>query len=270
MTSTGSGSAPPSTRTARFLASSVVKLPVMTVVLRMLPPHGTSTPGEEMISPSRTIAIRLAAPWAHAASAESLPNASEPSPLKSMLTTQSTPPWGLTVASAPVMSPPSSAGGASSRTSPESLGRTRLSGSCGFASGFGTVRSTSWMVSCAVRPRASTASRGSSTSGSSTMIRFSPARVSVGSETPSASTRPRRISIARSVDSAFASTRSVLCACSVIWVPPRRSRPSRGSRSTEIHAQPASRPTTSRRRNQEPRDMGGILSHRVPPPKRGG
>ena len=260
MTETGSGSAPPSIRIARFWASSCVKSPVIWVVLRMLEPQGTLTPGEEMTSPSRTIAIRLRASVWHAASAESSPKASEPVLLKSTLTTYWTP-WSCRPDSAPVISEPSSAEGPISMTSPESLGRTWLASSCGLASGFATVRITGWTVSCAVRPSASTASRGSCTSGSSIRIRSSPERASVGSETPRASTRPRSTSIAWSTFSALASARSVLSACSVIWVPPRRSRPSRGSRSREIQAQPASRPTTSRSRNHAPRDMGRILIH---------
>ena len=51
------------------------------------------------------------------------------------------------------------------------------------------VPMTGWKANCAVRPMVSAASRGSCTPGSSTMIRRSPDRASVGSETPSASTR---------------------------------------------------------------------------------
>ena len=65
--------------------------------------------------------------------------------------------------------------------------------------------STGWKVSWAVWPMASAAAAASCTPGSSTMIRFSPERASVGSETPSASTRRRSTSSARSVASASAS-----------------------------------------------------------------
>ncbi len=61
ITSTGTGRAPPWTRAARSCASSWVKVPVICVVPPVMPtPQAICAPtdGEEMTSPSRTIAIR--------------------------------------------------------------------------------------------------------------------------------------------------------------------------------------------------------------------
>lgn len=89
--------------------------------------------------------------------------------------------------------------------------------------------STGWNASCAVRPMTSAACLGSSTPGSSTMIRFSPERTRVGSTTPSASARWRSTLIARSVAAASASTVGESFVSKTSWVPPRRSRPRRGA-----------------------------------------
>ncbi len=89
--------------------------------------------------------------------------------------------------------------------------------------------STGWKVSWAVWPMASAASAAFWTPGSSTMIRLAPERASVGSATPSASTRRRSTSSARSVASASASVVGLSWVSRTICVPPRRSRPRRGS-----------------------------------------
>ncbi len=259
ISSTWSGSAPPSISSARSLAWDSLKPPEMLVPPVMLPPQGTETSGEEMTSSSRTMAIRPGSPSSHAALPLSLPNASEPLPSKSTETSQPTLCWGCT-ASAPLISLPDRAAGPSSRVSPVSLEETtRLSFFDGLASGEAAWPITGCTVSCAVRPMTSLAWAGSCTSGSSTRMRSSPIRASVGSETPMASTRPRRISIARSTDSALALTSPVSLAWSMIWVPPRRSRPRRGSLFSARATQPTSRPRTSRRRTRAPRDMRHIL-----------
>ena len=117
--------------------------------------------------------------------------------------------------------------------------------------------STGWKVSCAVRPMTSAASRGSCTPGSSTMIRRSPERVSVGSETPSASTRRRSTSTARSVDSVSGLDGGESWVSRTIWVPPRRSRPRRAGVVT--------RRTRPRRRCRGRRGRGLLVRTRVPP-----
>ncbi len=99
---------------------------------------------------------------------------------------------------------------------------------CGIRLVGSAAASTGWMVSCAVLPMTSAAWAASSTPGSSTMIRRSPERASVGSVTPSESTRRRSTSSARSVFWAFASVVGVLSVSKVIEVPPRRSSPSWG------------------------------------------
>ena len=87
MSSSSRGSAPPSMRAERSLAVWRVKSPVMSVLPVMLPPHCTCTSGLEITSPSSTIAMRrLGRPAAQAALPVSLPNASEPAPLKSTAT----------------------------------------------------------------------------------------------------------------------------------------------------------------------------------------
>ncbi len=180
-------------------------------------------------------------------------------PSKSTLTSQPMPFCGWT-ASAPLISLPVRAAGPSSRFSPDSaLGRTRLPFFVGSASAEAAWPITGCTVSCAVRPMTSLAWSGSCTSGSSTRMRSSPTRASVGSAMPRPSTRPRRISIARSTLAAVGSTSPVFLACSMIWVPPRRSSPRRGSWFSARATQPASRPRTSTRRTKAPRDMRDIL-----------
>ena len=99
MMCTGTGSAPPSIRIERFLASSGVKLPVIWVDPPGIPtPHWMSetTSGEEMMSLSSTIAMRRPGDpicW-HAASAVSFFQALRPSePLKLTVTNHPVPCW---------------------------------------------------------------------------------------------------------------------------------------------------------------------------------
>ena len=205
-----SGSAPPSISAARSLASVEVKLPVMSVEPPRMPtsqPTSSLTSGEEMTSPSRTIAMRrLGSPDGLQAalpvmSAQVLP----PLPLKSIATTHSTL-CSRCTALAPLISSPWMTVGPTSSVSPWSDGRTWLSFLAGLASGW-AVPITSWMVSLAVLPMRSSASCASSslvTPGSSTRIRFSPWRTSVDSATPRASTRPRSTSRVLSTFSALA------------------------------------------------------------------
>ena len=115
-------------------------------------PTPVLTSGEEMISPSRTIAMRrLGSPDGLQAalpvmSAQVLP----PLPLKSMATTHSTL-WSRWTALAPEISSPWMTVGPISRVSPWSDGRTSLPFLLGLASASATER-TSWMVSLAVLP----------------------------------------------------------------------------------------------------------------------
>ena len=118
--------------------------------------------------------------------------------------------------------------------------------------------STGWKVSCAVRPITLAASRGSCRPGSSTMIRRSPDRVRVGSATPSASTRRRSTSTARSVDSPSAFTVGESCVSRTIWVPPRRSSPSRAGVVTATYSEPATIARAIRARTSGARDTGGL------------
>ena len=150
-----SGRAPPSMSAARSLASAEVKLPVMSVEPPRMPtlqPTPVLTSGEEMISPSRTIAIRrLGSPDGLQAalpvmSAQVLP----PLPAKSIATTHSTLCSRCTALAPPISSPWMTVGPTSS-VSPWSDGRTRLSFLLGSASGSAVV-STSWIVSLAVVP----------------------------------------------------------------------------------------------------------------------
>src|SRR5690606_32228879 len=78
------------------------------------------------------------------------------------------------------------------------------------------------------------------------MIRFSPERTMDGSATPSASTRPRRTSSARSVAAASAFVVSVERVSSTIWVPPRRSSP---RRTGTVTATNTARATTANAKN---------------------
>ena len=110
MAVSSSGSEPPSISAARSLDSLALKLPVMSVEPPRMPtsqPTLSLTSGEEMISPSRTIAMRrLGSPEGLQAalpvmSAQVLP----PAPLKSIATTHSTL-WSRWTALAPVISSP--------------------------------------------------------------------------------------------------------------------------------------------------------------------
>ncbi len=237
MTSTGTGSEPPSISAARSLASSSVKEPVIVLVPppipmlhRLLPPLG-STCGAVITSLSRTIATSrfgVLTGWQAALpvmSAQILP----PSSLNFIWTNQPCAIcWESIRPSAPLTFSPVMAGLARRSTpAPFSAGRysSPAAGLAGFAS---TWSSTSWKVSWAVLPITFAASRGSCTPGSSTMIRFSPWRVTLGSLTPRASIRRRSTSSALSVVSLSAFTVGESFASSTIWVPPRRSRPSSG------------------------------------------
>src|SRR5699024_5628578 len=79
-------------------------------------------------------------------------------------------------------------------------------------------------------------------------------RASVGSATPRASTRCRRICNARSVDCAFASTRLVSWVSRMLLVPPFRSSPSRGELDQSRKPHNASTPRVIRARNRGLRD----------------
>src|SRR5690606_25126479 len=74
----------------------------------------------------------------------------------------------------------------------------------------------------------------------------SPERTMDGSATPSASTRPRRTSSARSVAAASAFVVSVERVSSTIWVPPRRSSP---RRTGTVTATNTARATTANAKN---------------------
>ena len=261
------GSAPPWMRAARSFASVEVKLPVMSVEPPRMPtlqPTPVLTSGEEMISPSRTIAMRrFGSPdGLQAALPVMSAQVPPPDPLKSMATTHSTL-WSRWTALAPVISSPWMTVGPTSRVSPWSDGRTRLFFLLGSASGW-AVASTSWMVSLAVVPIFSSASCASSslvTPGSSTRIRFSPWRTSVDSATPRASTRPRSTSRVLSTFSAVAGVCSVPSASNTNCAPPRRSRPRFGLTLSASAAHPARRPSTRMKRIHTPRDMRDILHY---------
>ena len=197
MAFSSSGSEPPSISAASSLESPAVKLPVMSVEPPRMPtsqPTPVLTSGEEMILPSRTIAMRrLGSPdGLQAALPVMSAQVSPPLPLKSMATTHSTL-WSRWTASAPVISSPWMTVGPISSESPWSDGRISSPFLVGSASAC-AVATTSWMVSLAVVPMRSSAFCASAslvTPGSSTRMRFSPWRTSVDSATPRASTRPR-------------------------------------------------------------------------------
>ena len=135
-----SGSEPPSMSAARSLASVEVKLPVMSVEPPRMPtsqPTPVLTSGEEMTSPSRTIAMRrLGSPdGLQAALPVMSAQVSPPLPLKSIATTHSTlcSRW---TALAPVISSPWMTVGPTSSVSPWSDGRTWLPFLAGLASGW--------------------------------------------------------------------------------------------------------------------------------------
>ena len=239
-TSTGTGRAPPSMRTARSVASCCVNVPVILVSPPGMPMSQEtpgSTWGEEMTSSSSTIAIRrIGSPGGeHAASPVSSAHPCSPSPTKSTVTNHPVAVCGSMAASAPATPSPVRAAGPSRSGWPDSSGSTSSAPGAGVsvpgdgeAVGACATPRTGWNVSCAVRPMTSAASRGSSTPGSSTKMRCSPERASAGSATPRASTRRRSTSRARSVDSASACTVGESRVSRTICVPPRRSRPSRG------------------------------------------
>ena len=182
MISTGTGSAPPSIRIARSLASWIVKsagdLGRAADDADAAGDAG-STWGEEMISSSRTMATRRwGSPWAGAGRLRGqLRQRAGPLPLKSTVTNQPVP-WvgslpalgaGDVVAVAPR---PGRARGLALVSS----GATRLPlASVGSARAWRPPRRPGgWSAARSCRST-STAWRGSCTSGSSTMIRFSPA-----------------------------------------------------------------------------------------------
>ena len=86
---------------------------------------------------------------------------------------------------------------------------------------------------------------GFCTPGSSTMIRLSPERASIGSATPSASTLRRSTSRVRSVAAASAVTVGESWVSRTIWVPPRRSSPSAGRWSRTGRRKRRGRPATA-------------------------
>ena len=269
------GSEPPSMSAARSLASAVVKLPVMSVAPPRMPtsqPTPVLTSGEEMISPSSTMAMRrLGSPVGlQAALPVMSAQVPPPLPLKSIATTHSTL-WSRCTAVAPLISSPWMTVGPTSRVSPWSEGRTWLSFLPGSAPA-SAVASTSWMVSLAVWPILSSASCASSslaTPGSSTRILSSPWRTRVDSATPSASTRPRSTWRVLSTFSAVAGVASVPSAWKTNWAPPLRSRPRLGLTLIANAAHPASRPSTRKKRIQTPRDMRDILPYRHRSPESG-
>ena len=194
-----------------------------------------------------------------------------PEPLKSMVTYQPPSPCGSSSACAPSTPSPVSAGGPSRRSWPVSSGSTSSPSAAARASATATATptptgsgsasatpSTGWKLSCAVRPITSAASRGSCRPGSSTMIRRSPERVRVGSATPSASTRRRSTSTARSVDSLPALTVGESWVSRTIWVPPRRSSPRRAGVVTVTYSEPATIARAIRARTSGARDTGGL------------
>ena len=120
---------------------SAVKLPVMSVEPPRMPtsqPTPVLTSGEEMTSPSRTIAMRrLGSPVGlQAALPVMSAQVSPPLPLKSIATTHSTL-WSRWTALAPVISSPWMTVGPTSRVSPWSDGRTWLPSLVGFGVGLG-------------------------------------------------------------------------------------------------------------------------------------
>ena len=188
-----------------------------------------STSGEEMISPSRTIAMRrLGSPsGSHAALPVSSPNASAPLPLKSMATTHSTLCCGCT-ALAPLISSPgwpraelegvALVGGDDLVALLRRLGvglrlaDHRVDGQLGGPAD----------VLLGLRP-------GPADAGQLDEDAVLATGASVGSETPRASTRPRRTSSVLSTFSALARRRRCPSAWKMNWAPPLRSRPRCGS-----------------------------------------
>ena len=267
-TSTGTGSAPPRISTDRSLAWSAVKLPVIVVRPPAIPawqPTDGSTCGEEITSSSSTIATRRFGSPAglQAASPVSFCQASPPVPRKSTVTNQPGPCWASVTASEPPTASPVSAAGPICSGLPSSslVAVLPAAGTAGAATA--SAPRTGWKRSCAVLPITSAASRGSCTPGSSMMIRRSPERVRVGSLTPSASTRRRSTSSARSVDSASALAVGPSLVSSTIWVPPRRSRPSRTGTSRASASEPATTARATRARSSPTRDRLGRLGFRV-------
>ncbi len=156
MTATSRGSAPPSIRIARFLASSAVKLPVIWVEPPGMPtPHWMSctTSGEEMIRSSSAIAIRRGGVpiCAQAAFAVRSRQALRPSePLKSTVTYHPVPWAGSLPGADPATRLPPTATGPTSSFSPPSAGST-----CWLSLGSGSFpaapeATTGWKLSCAV------------------------------------------------------------------------------------------------------------------------
>lgn len=197
-------------------------------------PHATdaSTRGDEMTLRSRTIAARRAGSSgaAQAALPVSRAQARSPAPCRVRPTDQPLPSWPSNSAAARRTSAPVRAAGPRRSGVPASSGRT-VEPSAGAVRPVSVpgavVPRTGWTVSWAVRPRTSAASSGSSRPGSSTTMRWSPARERFGSLTPRASTRRRSTSRVRSVASRSASAVGESRVSSTSWVPPRRSRPSR-------------------------------------------
>ena len=257
--STGTGRAPARISRARSLAWSAVKSPVMTVRPPTMPVSQAmlgSTCGLDRTWLSSTIATRRAGSpgWAQAAVPVSLAQPSPP-PRNSSATSQRPVPCGSSSAEALLTSSPARPVGPIRTGAPSSSFRSRAP----LGSSPAGAR-TGWKVSCAVRPMTSSASRGSETPGSSTMIRRSPERWRLGSDTPSWSTRRRRTSNVRSMVSPVTATPSAGRASSTIWVPPRRSRPRRAGWVTVRKMAPAMVTTTSSRRHPRWRDMYGCSS----------
>ncbi len=207
--STGTGRAPARMRRDRSLASRSENWPVITVLPPVIPVrHATpeSTLGLEITSRSRTMATRRrgSPSAAHAASPVSAAHSLGPSPRKSTSTCHALPSESPSLALDVPTDSPVTLTGPRRRPDPSASGRTRGSG--GEAAGGSPVPAggalsstprTGWKASCAVRPMTATASSGSATPGSSTMMRRSPERCSDGSDTPRASTRRRSTSRVR-------------------------------------------------------------------------
>ena len=268
ITLTGTGSAPPLIRIARSLADCWVNCPVIWVALPA-PEHSSGcTAGEEIALRSRRMAIRWLPSGVVQARLTRSRHCGAPERLKVTDTTQDpTPPSGSSARASwtplpsrtrgPIrMGKPSSS---STCVAPPDLRESGCPGPC-----------TTWNPSCAVRPITRAASLGSCTPGSSMMMRRSPARARVGSATPRASTRPRRTSSARSVDPRSAVTRSLSCVSRTIWVPPSRSRPSRGDREKAAsRASPSTTNDATARRSGAParrreRLVGGVAGMWTP------
>lgn len=235
-TSTGTGRAPARIRSASSFASSSVKPPVMMVsppVIPSLQAMSSTTWGLEITRSSKTMATRLfGSPiGAQAASPVRRAHSADPSRLNSISTCHP-PVWGSITAIASFTAAPVRVGGPRRSAAPSSSSRV-FSPEPAASSGVGTgpgvgggaTASTGRNSSCAVLPITSSASWGSVSPGSSTMILRSPVRCRFGSATPSWSTRLRSTSRVRSTASSSALCRGLSLASSTICVPPRRRGP---------------------------------------------